>query len=202
MLEARRCDRVILSAAVDIMQYIDPSDHGTVGLFGSGAGAVVLERSAGADTHASIRGVHWETHTGYSGLGQVPILGYERHPDRLSISAGYYQMDGRGLTRAALLVLPAVLDRVLDTAGWTREAADLVITHQPNAKLLEIGIRHLGLDAARVPTPVRHLGNMGPASLLVNLSLARESGHLTPGTNLLLIAFGLGFSCGVAALTL
>jgi len=202
LLEARRCDRVILSAAVDFPEWVDPNDHDTSGLFGSGAGAIVLERSVGPDARASLRGVHWETHAGYSGLGQIPVLGYERHPERFSISVGYYEMDGRGLTRAALQVLPGVLEGVLDAAGWTREDADLVLAHQPNAKLLEIGMRHLGLDPARVPMPVRHLGNMGPASLLVNLSLAKTDGRLAPGTNLLLIAFGLGFSCGAAALTL
>jgi 3-oxoacyl-[acyl-carrier-protein] synthase-3 len=40
---------------------------------------------------------------------------------------------------------------------------------------------------------------MGPASLLVNLSIARDEGRLKPGTRVLLLAFGLGFSCGAAA---
>jgi 3-oxoacyl-[acyl-carrier-protein] synthase-3 len=78
----------------------------------------------------------------------------------------------------------------------------LVIAHQPNAKLLDIGIRALSLDPATVPMPVRQLGNMGPASILVNLALAGREGRLAPGVKLLLVAFGLGFSCGAVAIEL
>jgi 3-oxoacyl-[acyl-carrier-protein] synthase-3 len=202
MLRARRCERVIVSAAVDFLPIIDPHDHATGGLFGAGAGALILERHDGRVGLSSIRALHWETHTRYSDLAHIPILSYERRAGSVAINAGHYQMNGKGLARIALRVLPDVLKRVLATAGWALDDVELIVMHQPNVRLLEIGARYLGLNPALVPMPVRHFGNMGPASLLVNLSLAKEEGNLAPGTKALLIAFGLGFSCGAVALAL
>jgi len=146
-----------------------------------------------------VRGIHWETHVGHADLGRIPILGYDPIPGGISVKVGYYEMDGTGLARVAMQVLPGVVDKVLHEAKWTREQLDLVIAHQPNAKLLEIGSRVLGLDPATVPMPVRQLGNMGPASVIINLAIAHETGRLIAGSKILLVAFGLGFSCGAVA---
>lgn len=199
MLDAGRCERVILSAAADFLPIVRPNDTGTVALFGAGAGALVLNRTTptGAST---LGGLKWETRASHSALGQIPVTGYNVTDDGISIDAGYYEMDGTGLARVALAVLPDIVDDVLAQAGWTKADVDLVIAHQPNAKLLGIGIRRLGFDKNIVPTPVVHHGNMGPASLLVNLSMAHQAHQLAPGTKVLLLAFGLGFSCGAAAL--
>ncbi len=200
MLAAGRCERVIVSAAVDFLGVIDPKDLATVGLFGAGAGAMILTMPSDGDRYTHIKSLRWQTHAEYADLGRIPIHGYEPGPDGVHISVGFYEMDGHGLARAALKVLPALLGAVLEESKWQREDIGLVIAHQPNAKLLDIGMRALHLDPATVPMPVRHLGNMGPASLLVNFSLAQDQGWLTPDLKLLLVAFGLGFSCGAVAL--
>jgi len=202
MLAARRCDRVVVCAAADFLPIIDPADLPTVGLFGAGAGAIVLTRADERGDAASLRSLRWETHAEYAHLGRIPVHGYRPAAGGVDITAGFYQMDGHGLARAALRFLPGLVSAVLDEAGWERHDLGLVIAHQPNAKLLDIGIRALKLDPATVPMPVRHLGNMGPASLLVNLSLAGVQGQLAPGLKLLLVAFGLGFTCGAAAIEL
>ncbi|MFC4946644.1 3-oxoacyl-ACP synthase III family protein [Pseudonocardia sp. GCM10023141] len=199
MLSAGRCERVIISAAADFLGVIDPKDVATVGLFGAGAGAMVLTLPSDGENPTHIHSLQWQTHTKYADLGRIPIHGYQSGSAGVQISAGFYEMDGQGLARAALRVLPGVLGAVLKESQWRREDIGLVIAHQPNAKLLDIGVRALRLDPKTVPMPVCHLGNMGPASLLVNLSLAKEQGLLIPELKVLLLAFGLGFSCGAAA---
>lgn len=199
LLTSGRCDRAIVSAAVDFMDFVDDHDCGTVGLFGAGAGALVLERAA-QDEDSSLISLHWETHPEYAKLGAIRVLDVERGADGVKITTGYYEMDGAGLAQAALEIVPQVIESVLEEAGWAKEDVDLMVTHQPNARLLEIGIRRMHFDPAVVPMPVRLLGNMGPASLLVNLSLAKRADRMPPGSRILLVAFGLGFSCGAAAL--
>jgi 3-oxoacyl-[acyl-carrier-protein] synthase III len=199
LLTSGRCDRVIVSAAVDFMDWVDDHDLDTVGLFGAGAGALVLER-AGEDEQASLISLHWETHPEYAKLGAIRVLDVDRGGSGVTITTGYYEMDGAGLARAALEIVPPVIDTVLAEAGWAKKDVDLMVTHQPNARLLEIGVRRMHFDPAVVPMPVRLLGNMGPASLLVNLSLAKQAHRMAPGSKILLVAFGLGFSCGAAAL--
>jgi 3-oxoacyl-[acyl-carrier-protein] synthase III len=203
MLDTGRCDRVILSAAADFLPIVRHDDTATAGLFGSGAGAIVLSRpDEVANTNGSsiIHASSWKTYAAYSGLGRVRVFGHTTNENGFTIQAGYYEMDGHGLARVALAVLPEVVDDVLNRAGWTKPSVSLVIAHQPNARLLSIGAQALGLGSSIVPTPVTHLGNMGPASLLVNLALAGNNGLLLKGTRVLLLAFGLGFSCGAVAL--
>ena len=77
MLQAGRCERVILSAAVDFLPLVDSNDQDTVGLFGSGAAAVILEQPKGRVASATLRSLHWETHPGGSDLGHIPLLGHE-----------------------------------------------------------------------------------------------------------------------------
>jgi len=200
LLAAGRCERVIVSAAADFTDVIRANDVNTAGLFGAGAGALVLSTAATTRVTINIKALEWQTHTEHAELGRIPIHNFRRHDNGVDVHAGYYDMDGQGLAGVALRVLPQVVGRVLGEAGWAREDVDLVVAHQPNAKLLQIGVRRLGLSHASTPMPVRELGNMGPASLLVNMSLRASAGDLADGTNLLLVAFGLGFSCGVAAL--
>lgn len=199
LLTCFRCDRVIVSASVDFMEFVDDLDPGTAGLFGAGAGAIILERAAEQDA-ARILGLRWETRSEFAKLGTIRVLTTDRDDEGVNLSVGYYDMDGPGLARVALRVVPEVVDSVLEEAGWEKGDVDLMITHQPNARLLEIGVRMMHFDPAVVPMPVTTLGNMGPASLLVNLSLAKQANRVPPGCRLLLVAFGLGFSCGVAAL--
>ncbi|WP_188316609.1 3-oxoacyl-ACP synthase III family protein [Solihabitans fulvus] len=202
MLQAGRCARVVLSTSADFVSYVDPKDAATVGLFGAGASAVVLERAQADEPAGTVRGLRWETHAEHWKLGRLPILRATPHDAHVSLDVGYYQMDGQRLARVAIRAMPAMVGKVLEEAGWAIGDIDLVIAHQPNAKMLEMGVRALGLNANIVPMPVRELGNMGPASLFVNLSLARAAGRTPAGTRLLLIAFGLGFSCGAAAIEL
>jgi 3-oxoacyl-[acyl-carrier-protein] synthase-3 len=200
MLQAGSCERVIVSAAVDFMSFVDPGDRNTAGLFGCGAGAVVLSRGVGRDRGATVRGLRWETHAEHWQMGSSRMTGSRKTGRGVQIDAEFYLMHGQELYRTALRTLPRVIDGTLEDAGWSRADIDLIVVHQPNVRLLELASKHLRLDLDKMPRPGRRLGNMGPASLLVNLSLARDEGRLEPGTRVLLLAFGLGFSCGAVAL--
>lgn len=202
MLTSGSCSKVILSAAVDFMPVVSATDLETAGLFGAGAGAVVIERASLDSRDRGLKSIYWETHANHCGLGDIPLLSYRRGPDVIEATFGYYTMKGTELAKVALKIIPRVVRNVLDQAGWTTQDLDLVITHQPNAKLLEIGIKLMNFDPSIVSMPVKTLGNMGPASLLVAFSMAKQNGQAEPGTRLLLLSFGLGFSCGAATLIL
>ncbi|GGS20805.1 3-oxoacyl-[acyl-carrier-protein] synthase 3 [Streptomyces griseoviridis] len=201
LFETGRADRVVLSAAFDYERVLDPTDAGTVGLFGAGACAVVLEPAAADDPRRfTLLGTAWRTDAQGAGLGVIPVRRLHRDARGVHIDAGFYAMDGQGLTRIGLRAVPLVYQDVLRRAAWRPDGFDLVIAHQPNVKLLEILMRKLEIPMRMVPTPVEELGNMGPASLLINLAIAMEKGLIKNGTKVMLLAFGLGFSCGAAAI--
>jgi 3-oxoacyl-[acyl-carrier-protein] synthase-3 len=206
MLARGSCSRVIISASVDFLPIINPADPATAGLFGAGAAAIVIEQAPVAATTpgrtiVALESIRWETHPEWSGLGRIPLLGHEANELGVLVQAGYYDMNGAGLIRAGRQTFPALVAGVLDEAGWRRDELDIVLSHQPNVRMLETTIDALGLRREIFPMPVVHHGNLGPASILVNLSIAAASGTIRPGARLLFLAFGLGFSCGAAAIT-
>ena len=202
MLQAGRCERVIISASVDFLSFVDPQDRDTAGLFGCGAGAIVLSREVERGREIALRGLHWDSDTAHWQMGMSAVTDMRKDAGGVRIEADYYRMQGQPLYRLALRTLPRVIGGTLAQAGWSHDDVDLVVIHQPNARLLQMAAKHLRLDLDKMPLPGRWLGNMGPASLLVNLSLARDEGRLSAGTRVLLLAFGLGFSAGAAAIEL
>ena len=58
----------------------------------------------------------------------------------------------------------------------------------------------LGLDEARVVNSIDRYGNTSAATLPIALVDARERGMLEPGMNVLLAAFGSGFTWGAGVI--
>jgi len=201
LLEHGRCQRVVISASVDFQSIIDPTDQDTIGLFGSGAGAIILERDHGRPASV-LKSIHLENHTEHCGLGVIPVIAVRPSEMGVSVQLGYYKMKGMQLARVALQVLPKVVHRVLDESGWTPTDIDFIASHQPNFKMLVAGTKRMNFNPAIVGTAFTHLGNIGPASLLILLSLAKQERRIVRGSKLLLVSFGLGFSCGAATVLL
>jgi 3-oxoacyl-[acyl-carrier-protein] synthase III len=82
--------------------------------------------------------------------------------------------------------------------GWSVQDLDLVIPHQANANLLLALGRQLGLPAAKIVSVVEWSGNTSSASILIALDWAYEQELLQSGRHLLFLAFGAGFAWGTA----
>lgn len=201
MLDRHRCERVIVCASADFTSIVDKNDEETAGLFGAGAGAIVLERTPATGT-GRIDGLSWETDAAHWDLGTIDVLGFSRGPQGVTFDFSYYKMKGTKLARVAVRTLKRVIDRTLGEAGWDLGSIDYFVSHQPNPNMLELGIRKLGLPLDRFEMPGKSLGNMGPASVLIAFSMLRQSGKLVAGKRVLAMSFGLGFSCGCAAVSI
>lgn len=201
MLCNRRCERVIVCASADFLSIVDDNDQDTAGLFGSGAGALLVRLAAPGESGA-INGLYWETDSDYWDLGTITMTNYARNAKGVTVDFTYYQMKGSELARVAVRSLQEVIGKVLAAADWSISDVEHVISHQPNPKVLEIGARKLGLPLDLFTIPGKILGNMGPASVLIALSMLRGEGKLSSGKRVLLLSFGLGFSCGCAAVTI
>ncbi|MFE7593188.1 3-oxoacyl-ACP synthase III family protein [Kitasatospora sp. NPDC057512] len=200
LLDTGRCERVVLCGAADISEHLDPRDEDTAGLFGSGAAAAILSGPGAGGTACRLRSLRWETHARHWRLGHTWRTGLSRHENGFALEYDYYRMAGTAQLEAGAELLPPLLERVLDEAGWKVDDIDLIVAHQPSKRILDMMTRFCGVDSATAPPHVSTLGNMGPANILSGLTLARENGRLTEGTKLLMFGFGLGFTTGAAAI--
>lgn len=197
MFSAAKYERVIISSGVDFINVINPNDPDTIGLFGAGAGAIILENT---NEDKGLRGLYWLNNSYYSDLGTIKLKDFEVKETELGINFEYYKMKGMNLAKIAIQTLPKVLLNTLEQCKWTLEDIDFVVSHQPNEKFLDMGIKALKLNPDKVARHSHYLGNMGPASLLVSFALEMERGTIKPNDKVMLMSFGLGFSCGAAAI--
>jgi len=77
---------------------------------------------------------------------------------------------------------------------------DLFVYHQANARILAAVGERLSLDRGRVIDCIDRYGNTSSATLPIALADARERGLLEPGMNVLLAAFGAGFTWGAGVI--
>jgi 3-oxoacyl-[acyl-carrier-protein] synthase III len=110
----------------------------------------------------------------------------------------YPVMTGRTVILHAARKLEEAARAVLLCRGWSAQDLDLVIPHQANANLLLALGRQLGLPAAKIVSVVEWSGNTSSASILIALDWAYEQELLQSGHRLLFLAFGAGFAWGAA----
>jgi 3-oxoacyl-[acyl-carrier-protein] synthase-3 len=180
---------------------LDWDDETTAGLFGDGAGAVVLGAPRSAD--ACLLAARLETYSQGVEHCQVQACGTLLHPrdDRDAFVAGtYFRMKGRDIYRLAATVLPGFLDRLLRDAALETRQVDTWIAHQASGRAITHLQEWLALPAERFVRTLPTCGNQIAASLPVALHNARLSGRLRSGQLVALLGSGAGLSLGGAVL--
>jgi len=185
LIESGRANTVLLIGADVLGRYTDHDDRQTSSLFGDGAAAAVLAPG------------------GPACLGPI-VLGSEPQRDVLYIDRAeqVVKMQGRLVYQQAIDRMERSCRSLLALAELGIEDIDLVIAHQANGRIINAVRERFGLEPHRVADYVADLGNTSAASIPLALSLAQDDDRLPEeGGNVLLTAFGAGFSWGAALLT-
>ena len=187
--------RALVVGADTHSRLLDWSDRGTCVLFGDGAGAVVLE----AADEPGVFSTHLHADGRYEPLlyveGGVPIGG-----GRMSDGHAYTKMRGNEVFRMAVRTLARIVDETLAANGMSEADVDWLIPHQANIRIIEATAKKLKLPPERVVVTVDDHGNTSAASVPLALDTAVRDGRIRRGENLLLEAFGGGFTWGSALL--
>jgi len=177
---------------------VDWTDRNTCVLFGDGSGAVVLEASDqptgllafdlgsdGSDYDAII----------YPGGGGVNPPSHEMLNQKLH----YLRMDGQRVFKFATRVMADTVAKVTTAAGLTVDDIDLIIPHQANDRIIEVGRRRLGVPPEKVMVNIDRYGNTSAASIPLAFVEAIEQGRLKPGDHVVFVGFGAGLTWAAAA---
>jgi 3-oxoacyl-[acyl-carrier-protein] synthase-3 len=185
-VECGRCEHVLVIGADVLSRWTDPADRGTAALFADGAGAVVV---GAADGGPGLIG-HIALHA--DGMGAPAIRA--THDDQI------IHMQGHDTFKAAVHRLSESTLEAVDRVGLQVDDIGLFVYHQANARILAAVGERLGLDRERVIDCIDRYGNTSSATLPIALADARERGMLEPGMNVLLAAFGAGFTWGAGVI--
>tara|TARA_B100001146_G_scaffold7676_1_gene6481 strand:+ start:253 stop:1188 length:936 start_codon:yes stop_codon:yes gene_type:complete len=177
-------DRVLLIGSDALSPLIDWEDRGTCVLFGDGAGAVVIERSA---EEPSLLG--WDLMSDGSAAG---IL-YSDH-------GGKIVMNGQEVFRRAVLAMESAARKAMEQAAVTSDDIALVVPHQANVRIIEASFKRLGLTMDRAAMVLHRTGNTSAASIPLAMVDAIDAGRVQQGDLLLLVGFGAGMSSAAAVI--
>ena len=169
-----------------LSRFIDKADRGTAALFADGAGAAVVGAANGGGGLIGPIALYAD------GAGARAIRA--THEDQI------IHMQGHDTFKAAVHRLSESTVEAVEQVGLGLDEIDLFVYHQANARILAAVGERLGIDGARVIDCIDRYGNTSSATLPIALADARERGMLEPGMNVLLAAFGAGFTWGAGVI--
>lgn len=193
LVAAGGCKRVIVCTGDVITKLLDPHDRHVRLVFGDGATATLVE--SGDDT---LDFAFWTDGSGSRFLNTP--LSYAV-PDSASAHWGHLHMDGAGVMNFALEQVPRAIGDFLQRHGLALEQVPVFLLHQANLFMLEYLAKRLGVGRAKVPVNVGQVGNTGPSSIPLCLSLDASQRALAHD-GAIACGFGVGLSVGVARLAL
>lgn len=190
MIRAGASRRALVIGAETFSRILDWDDRTTCVLFGDGAGAIVLEGQQDSERGVLTSQLHADgRHNG--------LLYVDGGPSTTG-TVGKLRMKGREVFRHAVVNLAAVMEEVLNSAGYAAADIDWVVPHQANARILDATARKLSLPPEKVIVTVDQHANTSAASVPLALDVAVRDGRIKQGDLIVLEAMGGGFTWGAA----
>lgn len=167
-------------------------------IFGDGAGAILLTRSDDESgvlsTHLHSEGEHAKELSvlapGMGGRWVTDILA-ENNPDDESY---FPYMNGQYVFKHAVVRFSEVIMEGLQANNMQVSDIDLLIPHQANLRISQFIQKKFGLNDDQVFNNIQKYGNTTAASIPIALTEAWEQGKIKKGDNIVLAAFGSGFT--------
>jgi len=192
-LAAGRGEIALVIGVEKMSAIVDWTDRTTCVLFGDGAGAAIIKKATGE------RGILSQFHKSDGTLGDLLYrpAGGARIPmsqDVFDNKDYLLRMSGREVFKNAVRSMAEASDMALQRAGMTPEDIDLLIPHQANMRIISATAKYAGIPMEKVYVNVDRYGNMSSAAIPVALDEAIENGVVGPGSTILTVAFGAGFT--------
>lgn len=197
-IESGRHKKVLVVGADAMSRIVDYTDRNTCILFGDAGAAVLLEANEeGLGLQADVMrsdGAGRDFLNMKAGGSLLP----PSH-DTVDQRLHFVFQDGRPVFKAAVKGMQEVVDKVVAKQGLDKEKIDWIVPHQANKRIIEAVANHLDFPMERVMVNIHKYGNTTAATIPMCLSEWEE--QLKKGDNLILTAFGGGFTWGAIHLT-
>jgi 3-oxoacyl-[acyl-carrier-protein] synthase III len=193
-IAAGQAETVLVVCTEKMSSIIDWSDRSTCVLFGDGAGAAVVQRGEGDS--GRILSSYMKSDGTLAELLYRPAGG-TRIPLDIAVldeRSHLVKMAGPEVFKAAVRSMCEAAEGALHRAGVSGSEIDLLVPHQANMRIIEATAKYAGIPMSKVFVNVDRYGNMSSASVAVAFDEARETAGLSPGSLVLMVAFGAGFT--------
>jgi 3-oxoacyl-[acyl-carrier-protein] synthase-3 len=195
----------LIIGAEKLSSLINWTDRNTCVLFGDGAGAVVVRRMEEGDANPPGRilsavmgcdGSLTDLLKVPGGASAMPVT-----PENIDQRLNTIHMEGRETFKHAVTRMCQASEQALSMAGLEARDVNMVIPHQANLRIISAIASRLDIPEERIFVNLQKYGNTSAATIPVALDEASRSGAIKRGDNVLLVAFGGGFTWASTMLT-
>jgi 3-oxoacyl-[acyl-carrier-protein] synthase-3 len=194
-IETGKYKKVIVVGADKMSAIVDYTDRTTCVLFGDGAGAVMLEPN---DQGFGIL----DSLIKSDGSGQNHLFqkaGGSRYPpthETVEKRWHYVYQDGPSVFKFAVKNMADVSAEIMERNHLLGSDVSWLVPHQANKRIIDATANRMGIESDKVMMNIHRYGNTTAAT--IPLCLFDYESKLKQGDNLVLAAFGGGFTWGAA----
>ncbi|MGB5108185.1 MAG: beta-ketoacyl-ACP synthase III [Formosimonas sp.] len=193
LIESGRYQKVVVVGADKMSAIVDYTDRSTCILFGDGAGAVLLEPSTNG---FGVLDANLKTDGAGGEFLHMKAGGSLKPASAATVAAGehYIFQDGQPVFKAAVKSMADAAAELLERNQLTGDDIAWLVPHQANRRIIDATANRIGLPAEKVMLNINRYGNTTAAT--IPLCLWEWQKQLNKGDNLVLAAFGGGFTWG------
>jgi 3-oxoacyl-[acyl-carrier-protein] synthase-3 len=192
-IESGKYKKVLVIGAEKMSAITDYTDRTTAPLFGDGAGVVLVEPTTEElgimDSIITTDGVGFK-HLHIKAGGSAMPTTQETLDKRLH----YTYQEGTNVYKYAVIGMAEVSAQIMEKNNLTNEDVAWLIPHQANLRIIDAVVHRTKVDYEKVIINIDHFGNTSSAS--IPLCIWESEKRFKKGDNMILTAFGAGFTWG------
>lgn len=193
LIETGQSNRLLLICAETYSKYIDPGDRATRTIFGDAASATLIESTASDTAFIGIP-VY-----GTDGDGARKLI-VEGGAMRSPSTARKLLMNGTDIFTFTIRRIPALVQETLQRSGLEPEQIDFFVFHQANLYMMEHLRKKLRVPGEKFVVFLERCGNTVSSTIPIALKETLDTGRLKPGSLVMIVGFGVGYSWAASIL--
>ncbi len=189
---------ILLVSAELRTRFVNYDDPETAVLYGDGAGAVIITSSDQNDAGII------DLSIGSDGLSEnkisIPAGGSFMPASHETVDKKLHciSMQGKKIINSAVRTLTKLIENTLTKADLTYHDLNFIIPHQMNLRIIEMVAKKTNIPMEKFFINIDRCANTSSASIPIALDQASQKNMIRPGSLILLVSFGAGFTWGSA----
>jgi 3-oxoacyl-[acyl-carrier-protein] synthase-3 len=192
-IESNRYERILVVGADQMSAIVNYKDRNTCVLFGDGAGVVLLEAT---DVEVGVVDYVFKANGKGTDFLSVEAGGSKFPASSITVAnkKHFVQQDGKTVFKNAIEGMSLSCREIMKRNKLQNQDVHWIIPHQANLRIIEAVSRNLDFPMEKVKVNIQKYGNTTAAT--IPLCLWDFKDDFKEGDNLLITAFGAGFTYG------
>ncbi len=201
LIKSRQYKKVVVVGSDKMSSITDYTDRNTCILFGDAASAVLLEPTDNLnfgikDSLLYVDGTGKEA-LYMKGGGSLNPASYQTVDNKWH----YIYQDGKAVFKVAVKGMADISYEIMQKNGLKGEDVAYLVPHQANLRIIDATAERMGISKEKVMINIDKYGNTTAATIPLCLTEYCRDGKVKKGDNLILSAFGAGYTWGAIYLT-